>query len=173
MPALPAGEVVLVRVRPHAGATIWPVLVLLVLTGGCGWALGTLPPGAPGWQPGLILAVGGLLLVGLVLLPLLRWFTTSFTVTNRRLIYSRGLLRRVTRELWLSHLEGLEVHQSLIGRTGRTGSLRFTSSSGSQLWVTHLPRVARVHMVIEELLRLAGPAAGTPRDVRGAPGEHG
>jgi len=57
-------------------------------------ALPAMPPGGKtilGW---IIAVIAVILFVWLCVVPFLRWWTTTFTITNRRLITRRGILNK-------------------------------------------------------------------------------
>jgi uncharacterized membrane protein YdbT with pleckstrin-like domain len=65
------------------------------------------------------LVVAGLLaLVALFLLvpEWFRWWTTEIAVTNRRIIYKQGFIRRNTVEMHMDKVESVDVDQSILGR---------------------------------------------------------
>jgi len=44
-----------------------------------------------------------------------RWFA-EYAVTNRRVVFRRGVIRRVVREIDLRGVEGVDLHQTILGR---------------------------------------------------------
>ncbi len=60
-----------------------------------------------------LLAVGGLFF----LIPeWFSWWTTEIAVTNHRIIYKTGFIRRLTKEMNMDKVESVEVDQSILGR---------------------------------------------------------
>ena len=59
-----------------------------------------------------------LALIGVVLLiqEWFRWWITEIAVTNRRVIYKKGLVRRQTNEMNMDKVESVQVDQSILGR---------------------------------------------------------
>jgi uncharacterized membrane protein YdbT with pleckstrin-like domain len=59
-----------------------------------------------------------LALVAVVLLirQWLRWWVTEIAVTNRRVIYKKGLIRRQTNEMNMDKVESAKIDQSIFGR---------------------------------------------------------
>ena len=57
-------------------------------------------------------------LVALVLLiqQWIQWWVTEIAVTNRRVIYKKGLIRRQTNEMNMDKVESVQVKQSIVGR---------------------------------------------------------
>ena len=56
--------------------------------------------------------------VGVVLLiqQWLRWWVTEIAVTDRRVIYKKGLIRRHTNEMNMDKVESVQIDQSVLGR---------------------------------------------------------
>jgi uncharacterized membrane protein YdbT with pleckstrin-like domain len=57
-------------------------------------------------------------LVAVVLLieQWLRWWVTEIAVTDRRVIYKKGLIRRQTNEMNMDKVESVQIDQSILGR---------------------------------------------------------
>jgi uncharacterized membrane protein YdbT with pleckstrin-like domain len=57
-------------------------------------------------------------LVAVVLLiqQWLRWWVTEIAVTDRRVIYKKGLIRRRTNEMNMDKVESVQIDQSILGR---------------------------------------------------------
>jgi uncharacterized membrane protein YdbT with pleckstrin-like domain len=65
-----------------------------------------------------IVAAYALALVAVVLLirEWFQWWVTDIAVTNRRVIYKKGLIRRQTNEMNMDKVESVQVKQSILGR---------------------------------------------------------
>ena len=59
-----------------------------------------------------------LALVAVVLLiqQWFQWWVTEIAVTNRRVIYKKGLIRRQTNEMNMDKVESVQIEQSILGR---------------------------------------------------------
>ena len=59
-----------------------------------------------------------LALVAVVLLiqQWLQWWVTEIAVTDRRVIYKKGLVRRQTNEMNMDKVESVQIDQSILGR---------------------------------------------------------
>lgn len=92
----------------------WPGLVcLLAALGAYGYAE-LRAHSSPFWQ-----VVAGLLgIVGLLLLvpEWFTWWTTEIAVTNLRVIFKAGFIRRTTNEMNMDKVESVRVDQSILGR---------------------------------------------------------
>src|SRR2546425_11240398 len=105
------------------------------------------------WLAGVIIAIGSLL-------PLyVRWQTSEFAVTDRRVLVKVGLLSVHTLELLLPKVEAIGVDQPLAGRLLGFGTLRIVGTGGT---IEEFERVARPDALREAVVRLA-PAAPVAR----------
>jgi membrane protein YdbS with pleckstrin-like domain len=79
----------------------------------------------PDWQRYALMAAGVVGLLGLLLLlsAWLRRRATEIVVTDRRVIFKRGLLSRHTVEMNVSKIETVDVEQGLSGRIWDYGTL--------------------------------------------------
>ena len=59
----------------------------------------------------------------------LRW-TTEIAVTNKRIIYKRGLITRHTAEMNMDKVASVDVDQSLLGRLLNYGSVHILGTGG-------------------------------------------
>jgi uncharacterized membrane protein YdbT with pleckstrin-like domain len=71
------------------------------------------------WIAGLLFACAA---VALFIAWFRRW-TTEIAVTNRRIIYKRGFIRRRTIEMHLDKVESIDVDQSILGRIMNYGDI--------------------------------------------------
>ncbi len=110
---LQPGEAVRFRTNVH-----WFVYLAAMAALGIGLVLG----GLYYWydQQGLMLVLGTLVFVTVgVLLAIAAWlkrFGTEIAVTDRRVIYKTGLIRRHTTEINMDKIESVDVDQSVLGR---------------------------------------------------------
>src|SRR5262245_15523562 len=57
-----------------------------------------------------------LVAVALMIQQWFQWWVTEIAVTNRRVIYKKGLIRRQTNEMNMDKVESVQVEQSILGR---------------------------------------------------------
>lgn len=154
------GEQVAVDVGPHWKYMARPGLAVIVALALAVEALGA---GTERWEE---LAVAGVLVLCLLWLGVryLKWATTSFTVTNERLILRRGVLRRAWREILLDRLTDISCRQTLGDRLLGCGDILLESPGrdGQEVF-PDLPHPLRIQKEIYRLVnarRLAAPAGG-------------
>ena len=76
-------------------------------------------------------AVLGLLLaVPAGVVVIIRYVTSEFAVTNKRIILKTGFLQRNTVEMLLTKVESIFVHQGLLGRLLDFGTIRVLGTGG-------------------------------------------
>ncbi len=156
------GETELLHLRTHAKSMIRPTLVLLLIAAVAGVAVAMIPLS---WQPvaGWVVALGALAAaVPGWLVPLLRWRTTTFTLTNHRLITRRGIITKTGHDLPLSRISNVAYERSLTDRMFGCGTLVFTTSAEAPVALRDIPDVENVGVTISSLLFSAdSPAAGS------------
>ena len=159
---LGTGEQVVLDLRTHWKALIWPAVAFVVLCAAAGVAIGlalpAIPPGgktAVGW---VIVAVAVLLAIWLCLVPFLRWWTTTITITNRRLITRRGILNKSGHDLPLIRINNVEYDRSLMDRILGCGTLTLTTAAEDPLTLHDIPDVEQTHLQLGELMTEADSA---------------
>jgi len=58
----------------------------------------------------------------------LRWRFTTYTLTNRRIVVSTGVLSRTTESITLDRVQDTTVHQNLLARMFRAGDVEIESA---------------------------------------------
>jgi uncharacterized membrane protein YdbT with pleckstrin-like domain len=145
---LSQGEVIKFEMKPHWRALIWPMLLLIVVVG-LGAFLFTLIP------PPVNLAIVVLVVVILVwftLIPFLRWVTTQYVFTNRRVIIRRGLLTKQGRDMPLSKVNNVTFEVTFLGRILNFGRLIIQSAGeDSDLDIEDVPNVEVIQRDVYQL----------------------
>lgn len=83
---------------------------------------------------------------------LVRYFSTEFAVTNKRLIRKEGALRHSSRELHLSKVESVHVEQSFSGRVLGYGSMIVSGTGGLNHVFDRIPHPLRFREAIQRQL---------------------
>ncbi len=146
------GEVEVLHLRTHAKVLIGPAVVLLLIGVAVGVAFAFLPPVLLPWAGWVIAAVALVGVVAWVLIPFLRWWTTTYTFTNRRIISRTGLINKRGHDLPLSRINNVAYELSLTDRMFGCGTLELTTAAEEPSVLTDIPDVERVHVVMTELL---------------------
>ena len=185
------GEQVIVTTRPQprklAGAAAAFIFSPALAAFASAWATRgeaarLIPALAPRWTPwlvaGLVLAVAGVWL-GYCLPRLLRWQSTRYTLTSRRLVARSGILRRRDQQVNLASVRNLTVHESVLQRLLRSGNISLETGYQGVVTFQDVPEVARfrdfILDAIEELPderdgqaggTMDGPAGALPWELR-------
>jgi membrane protein YdbS with pleckstrin-like domain len=153
------GEQVAVDVVPHWKYLARPVFMVIVVVAG---AVVALQYQIPRWAQ---LALAGAVAVVLLWLlgRYLLWVTTSFVVTNQRLILRKGVLRRSGREILIDRLTDITYKQTLTDRLFRCGDILLESPGREgQEVLADLPHPIRIQNEICRLVSQRGAAAAAP-----------
>src|SRR5262245_6296682 len=139
--------------HPHAKTMVRPVLALLLVLAAAITIILVLPQGTAGvWS----LAIGmGALLAALVWfgVPFLKWRTTRYEVTTRRLRLREGIISRSGRDFPLNRISDVSFSQGILDRMFGCGRL-IVESPGEQgtLVLSEIPDVRRVQAVLFQLV---------------------
>ena len=146
-------ERVLVSTRTHVKALLGPALVLIVIAAVAG-VLAGLPTGkaAPLLQV-VVWALAFLLIARLVLRPVLRWLTTTYAVTDRRIITRSGVLSRRGHDVPLVRVHDVAYEHGLVDRLLGCGTLVVSSASDQgRVLLRDIPHVEHVQRTVADLL---------------------
>ena len=84
--------------------------------------------------------------------PLVRWGTTHFAITNRRLMFRTGVFTKTGIDIPLARVNSVQFRHDLIDRMFGTGTLIVESASDEPLEFDDIPHVETVHrMLYDEL----------------------
>jgi uncharacterized membrane protein YdbT with pleckstrin-like domain len=129
-----AGERIVHRARPHwilFGTPIVLAIVGIVLGGALQLTLDDY------WYAGAALVgIAALLAVP----PAIRYASSDFAVTDKRVLARMGLLHRESLETLLSKVEGIGVEQDLWGRLLGYGTITITGTGGTRESIAGIPR---------------------------------
>jgi membrane protein YdbS with pleckstrin-like domain len=160
---LSENEHVVVSTRTHVKALLLPAIWLILLAAVAGY-LSTFPSGKA--RPLLVVVIAVLALAAilwLVVRPFLRWLTSTYTVTNRRLITRTGLLSRRGHDIPLPRISDVAYEHGLLDRLLGCGTLVISDASERGSVRLHdIPHVERVQLQISDLL--FGHLEGNARD---------
>lgn len=165
------GERIVYRARLHW--TIFLSSIVVVLLGiGLGILLQVLEPAYS--YAGLALAgVGLLLAIG----PAVRYISSEFAVTDKRVLGKLGFIERESKETLLSKIEAIAIDQGVLGRILGFGTVTITGTGGTQ---ESFPRISeplefrrqiQSQIIVQEERRgtpaaAAAPASAEPREPR-------
>ena len=163
---LNADEEIVFDLHPHWKALVLPTLLAPVVVFAGTFLAGKIPEG--GNQTKLRIAVAALAAVAfvwLVVTPYVKWLTTHFVLTSRRVIMREGLIARKGRDLPIFRINDVTFEHTMIERLLGAGTL-VVESAGERGQVTlgDIPHVEDVQRAIYSLIdaddvrRRGGPA---------------
>ena len=146
---LVTGEQVVMHKHPHWKKIIIPVLVLLVVVGVISYlaALMASQSWAP-WAWITLAAVALVLIVWFTVLPVIRWRSTHFVVTTRRVLVREGVFTRQGIDIPMSRINSVQFRHNLIERMLGCGTLIIESASEEALEFDDIPNVEQVHTLL-------------------------
>jgi uncharacterized membrane protein YdbT with pleckstrin-like domain len=146
------GERVVVSTRTHPKALVVPILVFILICAVAGF-LAAAVPSDQGWLTLIIAALAVVAILLWVVRPFLTWLTSSYTVTNLRLITRRGVLTRHGHDLPIHRINDVSYERQLLDRMLGCGTLVVSAASEyGQIRLHDVPDVERVHLQVTELL---------------------
>jgi uncharacterized membrane protein YdbT with pleckstrin-like domain len=151
---LTEGEHLVLRLHQHWKTVLWPVLILAVTVLALLVVLILLPSVRDAGLARLAVGVVALVVAIIwVVRPLLRWRTTSYELTNRRLRLRTGILTRSGRDFPLSKISDVSFAQGLLDRVLGCGRLVVESpGERGQLVLTEIPQVQHVQSTLFQLV---------------------
>lgn len=139
--------------RPHWKMLVPPVLVLIVTTGLASFLAAVLPGDTAAMGRLLVAAVAAVIVLGWTVRPFLRWRTTSFALTTRRIVTRRGILARRGRDVPLARVSDVSFSRTFPERLLGCGTIVIESAGEhGQLVLTDIPHVETVQAQLYRLL---------------------
>jgi uncharacterized membrane protein YdbT with pleckstrin-like domain len=127
-----AGERIVYRARLH-----WSIFLasIAVIAAGIGLAIILAVYARDYWYAGIALAgVGLLLAIG----PAIRYASSEFAVTDKRVVAKLGFIERESLETLLSKIEAIGVDQGILGRMLGFGTITITGTGGTEESFPHI-----------------------------------
>lgn len=123
---LSPGEQVAFELRQHWRVLVVPTAALLVVAVAAGVLLALV---TETWARWVLLVLGAAVLARFSVLPFLRWLTTEYVFTDRRLIARSGLLTRRGLDLPLASINNVSFERTLVERLVGCGTLVVESAA--------------------------------------------
>ncbi len=146
-------EEIVVEAHTHWKALVLPAIVLVLAVAAAGtysWWQTTLDlsPTASLWL-GIAVAVVFLVVLAVwVVSPYIRWATTHFVITDRRVIYRTGVFTKSGIDIPLARVNSVQFRHGFIDQMFKTGTLIIESASDDPLEFDDIPNVEKVHATL-------------------------
>ena len=145
-------ESIVLDLHPHWKRLILPALLVPLVAGLASYVIFLLPDNSARtplrWA---IVVVGLLILLRFSLWPWLRWLTTRYVLTTKRVVIRQGVFGRSGRDVPLTRVNDVSFHHSLFERVLRCGTL--TIESAGEHGQVVLPEVPTVELVQRQIYR--------------------
>jgi uncharacterized membrane protein YdbT with pleckstrin-like domain len=158
------GERVVWSTRTHVKSLFVPVLVL-VLAAGIGGFLSSLPETHRNLWLAIIWVLAGAAILVYSVWPFLKWFTTTYTLTDRRLTTHRGVINRSGHDIPLARISDVSYEKGLVDRLLGCGTLVISDASEQGRVALHdVPRVEHLQLQLSDLLFHGGQPTSPTHD---------
>lgn len=152
--ALGTGEAVLLHTRTHWKALLGAIAWILLGIVGFVLLLGLLPDGGVEdlvqWV-GIVAIV--VVLIWFALVPLIRWLSSSYTITTLRILERHGIIKQSGRNIPLKRVSGVSFEKGIIDRALGCGTLLIESSAEtSNVVFNDVPDVENVQRILTDLI---------------------
>lgn len=151
---LNADEDVVFDLHPHWKALVPPTLLAPVIVFVAAFAAGKIPEGDNRGKLQAAVAVLAAIAFGwLVVAPYLKWYTTHFVVTTRRVLMREGLIARKGRDIPIFRINDVTFEHTVLERILGCGTLVVESAGErGQVTLSDIPHVEDVQRQIYSLL---------------------
>ena len=166
-------EEVVEHLHPHWLTLVPAVLAFLVICALSGLGIAYLPDeqSSPTARQALLLAIiliALVLLAWLTLVPVIRWRSTHYVVTTRRVLIRRGVLKHVGRDITLGRISDVAYEQTLWDRLFRSGTLHIESAGeNGQETLVNIPGANDVQQTLNRLIEADSNRREHPRPAYG------
>jgi membrane protein YdbS with pleckstrin-like domain len=151
---LAEGEQLVLTLHPHWKTVLRPFLILAVIIAATLALLIYLPSSLD--KPYIRLGIGGVAVLAVIIfcaVPLLRWRTTTYELTTRRLRLRFGIVSRAGRDFPLARISDVSFSHGPIDRMLGCGRLVVESAGEhGELVLTEIPHVQEVQAQIFQLV---------------------
>jgi uncharacterized membrane protein YdbT with pleckstrin-like domain len=149
-------ETVVFEAHPHWKTLLVPVLELLVVLALAGFLAAVIDDTL---AREVVAGLAVLLLVVFFVAPVLRWRSTLFVFTDKRVVVRSGVLSRTGRDIPLTRVNDVTFSHNVLERMLGCGTLVVESAGErGQVQLTDVPHVEQVQRTLYELAEKAGNA---------------
>lgn len=154
---LAVGETLIINSRPHWKRLIGSGLLFLLGTAAAialfAWLDSSSFDGTTGTVLTWLIVLGWIVVAVLWgFVPFIRWFTTHFVITDRRIMFRTGVVTRQGIDIPLARVNSVQFRHGLIDRMFKTGTLEIESASDDPLEFDDIPNVEAVHKLLYDEL---------------------
>jgi uncharacterized membrane protein YdbT with pleckstrin-like domain len=155
-PTLTDDEQLVLRIHPHWKTLVRPLLFAVLVVAAALVIVVVIPTGSAAAVERLVVAAVAILALMLwLMVPVLRWRTTTYELTTRRMRVRDGIVTRHGRDIPLARINDVSFEKGLLDRLLGAGRLVVESAGEhGQIVLTDIPRVeytqATLFRLVEE-----------------------
>lgn len=144
------GEQTVTTTRTHVKVLFVPFVIMLAVGAAGGFLAARVGEGAQRW---VVIAVAVVLAVLGAVIPFLRWFLWTYTLTNKRIVEQKGILTRTGRVIPLSRINDVAFEKNLNDRILGCGTLVIhDASEQAGLELRDIPHIEAMHRTVTGLV---------------------
>ena len=144
------GEQTVATTRTHVKVLFVPVIILLAVGAASGFLAAAVGPGVTRW---IVIGVAVVLALWGAVLPFVRWFLWTYTLTNKRIVEQKGILTRTGRVIPLSRINDVAFEKNLNDRILGCGTLVIhDASEQAGLELRDIPHIEDLHRTVTGLV---------------------
>src|SRR4029077_18288841 len=153
-PTLTEDEHLVLRLHPHWKTLIRPLLVAVLVVAAALSAEVLIPSNSAAAVERLVVAAVAILAVMLwLIVPVLRWRTTTYELTTRRMVDGSGIVTRHGRDIPLARINDVSFEKGPLDRLLGSGRLVVESAGEhGQIVLRDIPHVAAVQATLFRLV---------------------
>ncbi|MDO4887169.1 MAG: PH domain-containing protein [Actinomycetaceae bacterium] len=158
-------EKIIIHMHEHIKRLIPNMALSLVLVVAMILAFVYLPEG---WRPTstyVIIAVFLVALFVVLIIPWLVWLTSTYTITNRRIITRKGIFTKTGHDIPLARISNVAYEHDFIDRFFKAGTLELQTSADDPLPLHDIPNVEQVHVMLTDMLFSDQAHRNDPHDI--------
>ncbi len=148
---LTSGETIAYDLRPHWRVLFYPAVALIVIVFVLVLALSYIPTDWT-WAKWGVAGIAAIFFVWWVVVPVVRWATSQYVFTNRRVIVRSGIIARQGRDMPLARVNDVHFSYGIIDRLLGCGDL--VVESAGETGQLHIRAVPDVELIQREVFRL-------------------
>lgn len=147
------GEQVVVTTRTHVKVLLVPFVILLAVAFAGGFLAAQVGDAGDGVVRWVVIGIAVVLVLWGSVLPFVRWFLWTYTLTNKRIVEQKGILTREGRVIPLSRINDVSFEKNLNDRILGCGTLIIhNASEEAGLELRDIPRIEGFHRTVSNLV---------------------
>jgi membrane protein YdbS with pleckstrin-like domain len=145
------GEQTIATTRTHVKVLFIPFVVLIIVAGIAGFVVHQVSDKS--WAVWTVVGIALVLILWGTVLPWIRWFTWTYTLTNKRIVEQKGVLTRTGRVIPLSRINDVSFEKNLNDRILGCGTLIIhDASEQAGLELKDIPHIEAFHRTVTNLV---------------------